>query len=70
MIFLKLALFILPILALLFGRLLYVGLKRTYRTQRISIPGLGIWFAGLLIGIVIIFLLLFSFGFGIAYWLF
>ncbi|WP_028776604.1 hypothetical protein [Shimazuella kribbensis] len=70
MIFLKLALFLLPVAAFFFGKLLYVGLKRTYHTQRISIPGLGIWVAGLLIGIVIIFLLLFTFGFGIAYWLF
>jgi hypothetical protein len=70
MIFLKFSLFILPVLAYLFGHLLYVGLKRTYRTQKISIPGLGIWVAGLLIGVVIILLLLFAFGFGLAFWLF
>jgi hypothetical protein len=70
MIILKIALFLLPILAFLFGKLLYYGLKRTYRTQRISIPGLGIWFVGLIIGLFIIFLLLFIFGFGLAYWLF
>lgn len=70
MIFLKLALFILPILAFLIGLLLYKGLKRTYHTQRISIPGLGIWFAGLIVGLIIILLLLFMFGFGLAFWLF
>lgn len=70
MIFLKFALFILPILAFLIGLLLYKGLKRTYHTQRISFPGLGIWLAGLIVGLIIIFLLLFIFGFGIAFWLF
>jgi hypothetical protein len=68
--FLKVILFFLPIVAGLFGYLLYVGAKRTYHTQKISIPGLGIWVAGLLIGVSVIFLLLFAFGFGLAFWLF
>jgi hypothetical protein len=70
MIFLKIFLFFLPLITYLFGHLLYIGLKRTYYTQKISIPGFGIWIAGLFIGVTVIFLLLFAFGFGLAFWLF
>jgi hypothetical protein len=59
-------LLILPILAIFLARLLYLGLKRTYHTQRIALPGLLIWLGVLMAGVFVISMLLFLFGFGLS----
>ncbi len=65
MLFLKIGVLFLPLVMAAFSMVIYYGLKRTYATQKIAWPGLAIWVGVLLGSIVINFLLLMVFVFGI-----
>jgi hypothetical protein len=65
MLFLKIGVLILPFLTIAFIIVMVVGLRRTYDTQKISLPGVIIWIAVLLVSIVIVFTLLMVSIFGI-----
>jgi hypothetical protein len=65
MFFLKIGVLILPFLTIAFIIVMVVGLRRTYVTQKISLPGMAIWTACLLASIVVAFIMLMGSIFGI-----